>query len=612
MTRVELPSCDAVDTAFELTPEQKRELVARLAREGPGALDAWLAERSGKDSYLAAKLAKARAEIERRAKELTERLAAEFEERRTRVRSAHEQEAARYEQAREGVRQEIRLLQATHDERLAEVLRQWEDDVTAAEAKIRGFTKLRIMVVAFLRWLWRILTWPFRAMARGAREEVRGRRERLLALLPGRGAGVALSSDALARAALANPSLRSRLASRLDAMTARERMRFLWRRMLGLENYGTLAMALMEESLRQREREIGEAEAAMSRRLEELSEEESAARGKREQELEALWKRREEEMQKLAERLRDAPREKVRNDLVAALEDSGLVRQRGGEIAITSRLVDRFSEIVYAEELAAMPASRHATLGGQEEGEGIYEKERMLSVYELSRMDLVESKIQARVRHPHVRHIFDDDILVYREWRSSSTHVVIVFDRSGSMEENERLDAAKRAVLVLHRAAKRASPDNRVDVIEMETSVRKVDLLDTWLAKPRGFTNTGGALRLAAEMLESSRADRRIVYLITDGLPEARTEKGQDFADRPERCLDYALRQARRLRDLRGVQLMVVLLEPQDAMFVEAAQAIAAEVDGTVVETDPAALVREVFVDFDARLAVGASASAAP
>ncbi len=93
------------------------------------------------------------------------------------------------------------------------------------------------------------------------------------------------------------------------------------------------------------------------------------------------------------------------------------------------------------------------------------------------------------------------------------------------MEENDRILAAKKAVLALFKAVKRRDRRNIVDLVGFDTDVRPMDLVSVWESKPGGFTNTGAALKTAAELLRHSRSDQNLVYLITDGYPEAYTDK---------------------------------------------------------------------------------------
>src|SRR5438552_2487618 len=120
---------------------------------------------------------------------------------------------------------------------------------------------------------------------------------------------------------------------------------------------------------------------------------------------------------------------------------------------------------------------------------------------------------------------------------ASALHVVLVVDRSGSMEENGRMDAAKRAALALQHAVRARNPRNRVDLFLMDTSVKSASLRDVWETTPRGFTNHGAALRLAREAVRRRRSDRALVYVITDGLPEAYTRDGDDVAGHPDKAM---------------------------------------------------------------------------
>jgi uncharacterized protein with von Willebrand factor type A (vWA) domain len=362
----------------------------------------------------------------------------------------------------------------------------------------------------------------------------------------------------------------------------------------------------MEEELKQRlaerDEELRRQEEAMAQRLAQLAEEESRARDREREELERLERERQEALRRLREKAEQEPSRRLHEEIREEMEVTGYLKEGAQGPDITARLIDRFSELVFEEEMRELGRSQRATYGSYVEGEGVFRKEPLLSVDELSHMDLVGSVVQARQRHPRQRHLFEEDVLVYREMRMSTAHVVLIFDTSGSMEENQRLDAAKRAALALYQAVRRDRRGNRVDLVLMETSVRRADILDAWLAKPRGFTNTGGALALARTLLEQSRADRKLVYLITDGLPEAMTlPNGEDIASYPDKCLDYALQEVRKFKAMPDLGLAILLLEPEDEQYVRAAEKIADEVGGRVMPTDPQELVKRVLVDYDAR-----------
>lgn len=591
-----LPDCRQWEGRFHLSAEEKRELVQRIAAQGPGAIEAFIAERSAQDGTIAARVAKWRAELVARAEALKRALEEQFASRKAETLSELAERERTLHGQREATEAQLREFRLHRDARLAEVLA----NSTLLQVALEG-SPPRPGLLARLRNAWaRFVTWLLTLL--GLRRAPQRRRKSLLAAVPMAGRfGLDLGR---LESALYSPAMRQRVASRMQGLTTRERLREAWNRLLGRSDYEEVAAALMEEELRRqveaKDRELAAQEEAMAGRLAKLAEEEAQARARERDALAQLDREREEALRRLRDKAAQEPLKRMAEEVQEDFELAGYV-QRGKEgLQLTDRLVDRFSEMVFEAEMKALPAHHRQAYGSYVEGEGVFRKEPLLSVDELGHMDLVGSVVQARQRHPRQRHLYEEDVLVYREMRASTTHVVLIFDTSGSMEDNRRIDAAKRAALALHQAAKRDSKGNRVDLVLMETSVRRAELLDAWLAKPRGFTNTGGALALARALLERSRADRKLVYLITDGLPEAMTlPDGTDIASYPDKCLDYALQEARKLKAIPGLGFAVLLLEPEDEMYVKAAQRIADVLGGKVLPTDPQALAREVLVDFD-------------
>jgi len=192
----------------------------------------------------------------------------------------------------------------------------------------------------------------------------------------------------------------------------------------------------------------------------------------------------------------------------------------------------------------------------------------------------------------------DSDIYVKRDIHGTGVHVVIMFDRSGSMDENQRLDAAKRAVMALYKAIRLNNPQNIVDVIAFDTRAEIVSLMDVWNCQPKGFTNTGEALRIADQLLGVSKVDRRMVYMVTDGLPEA-YRKGDEFiAGDNAKAMDYALANANLMKRYKNLRFIMLLLEPKDKVYLEAAKKISEVVSGKIITTDPKKLVSDLLVDY--------------
>ncbi|MGQ0534887.1 MAG: VWA domain-containing protein, partial [Methanobacteriota archaeon] len=456
----------------------------------------------------------------------------------------------------------------------------------------------------FLAWLWRMLLAPLRwILSRTGLVAAPTARRPTYAVYPSVAGFATDLLGGVGGALQVNPQFRLAVKRRMSSLSMRERTRMLWRRFLGLEDYESIVRRLMADEMRReaetRDREIERRREELSQGLDRLDRRrEDLERSAREAE-ERVRREHEEAVRRLQEYAKEAPRERLRKEVIEDLTASGLLSEKEGRLTITRRLVDRFASVVFEAEMRATASTRRLAPGIGGEGEGHLEKEPLLTVDEISHMDIVSSKVAAKMRHPRVPHIYDDDVVVFRERRAALTHAVLVLDASASMEEGDRMMAAKRALLALYQAVKRGNPANPVDVVLLTTSVRRVDLLDAWNARPRGFTNTGAALREARGILERGRADRRLLYVVTDGLPEAYTEDGEDLAGHPAKALEFALGEARKLRAQPGLVFFQVLLEVKDEQYVKAAEKIANEARGRVLRADAAALSRATLGAYD-------------
>ena len=369
------------------------------------------------------------------------------------------------------------------------------------------------------------------------------------------------------------------------------------------DQYMQAAVDAFEEYIREKRHGLKEGQGAKKRRLEErlrkLTDEERASQRELERRLEELAKAREKEIAKLEEEATEAPRKAVEKEVLDYFKRMGYLRDGPEGPAYTSRMIDRFAELVYAQEMESMQSRLQARTGQSEALQGTYEKTRMRTVHEISRMDIIESIVNARTMHPRHRHMEDEDLIINHEVSSERSHVILMFDKSSSMEENNRLLAAKKAVLALYKAAKRANPRNIVDLATFDTTVNVTDLNELWASTPSGFTNTGEALKVARQLAGVSRADKKLVYLITDGLPEAYTTKdGKPKAGDRKLSLEYALEQAGQLARVRDQRTIVLLLEPEADIYVEAATQIAKRAAGSLIVTDPKHLAGEMLVDY--------------
>ncbi|HVL48802.1 MAG TPA: VWA domain-containing protein [Candidatus Thermoplasmatota archaeon] len=597
-----VPDCrERVETPA-LSPEDRRELVRRIAEEGVGAIEAFVREREKSDRGIRARIERLRDELLRRAEEMRRALEGSVAARKENVARAWEEAHAKAEAERAALERELQLTKVARAE--AERAAVASDDlvrlITEPPPPLPWWRRALAAIGRFLRAVLAAILWPIRALLRALgivkprKPAVKGRD----VLLPG-----GLSVPGFRGRLASDPRVRSAIAGRLRTMGTKERMRALWDRLVGREDYEDLAMRLMErdaaERARSRGSEYATREEAFAKRLSEVLDAERAEAERRDAALARLEQEREAEMKRIEASLKQGPERALESEIASELEDAGFLSKDGDAFLPTTRLLERFSQIVFSEEARRIPPGQARATGAIVDGSGNLSREPMRSAYETAHLDVVGTLVNARTRHPHNRHIYEEDVIVHREDREAINHVVIVFDRSGSMEENERLKAAKRAVLALYRAVKDDDPAHIVDVIAMDTGVERVDLMGVWKSEPRGFTNTGAALRLAYDLLRFSKGERALVYLVTDGLPEAYTKGGVDIASTPDKCLAYALEQARLLRRRPGLGVVQILLEPEDELYVKAAERIAKEVDGRVLKASPKDLAATLLTEFE-------------
>jgi Mg-chelatase subunit ChlD len=276
------------------------------------------------------------------------------------------------------------------------------------------------------------------------------------------------------------------------------------------------------------------------------------------------------------------------------LKERGFVAERAGELSVTYGLVERFARLLLEEETHRLPGDIRLSLRGGG-STGVYEKARLRRPEEVAHLDVPGSLLAARLTGS--RHIEESTSYIYREVTAERVHVVLAFDRSGSMAESGKLDAAKKALLALYVAVRRRYPDATVDVLAFANDVQVLDLVELWECTAGAFTNTAEALRAAHLLLRSSRATRRELYLITDGLPEAYTDDdGRVRSGQLDVAMERALERARELATVTPLKTTVILLKSEHPEYETAARTIARTLGGDLMLTEPAHLGVELLV----------------
>ncbi len=334
-------------------------------------------------------------------------------------------------------------------------------------------------------------------------------------------------------------------------------------------------------------RQLQQEERNLAREAEEKRKSAEAQRRRLEEERKEAERRAEADTEA---RLKDAEKRRVEREL----KERGFVAERDGELQVTYGLVERFARLLLEDESRQLPGDVRLSLRGGA-STGVYEKARLLRAEEIAHIDLPSSLLAAR--QAGQRHIDETTSYVYREITSERVHVVLAFDRSGSMAEGGKLEAAKKALLALYVAIRRRYPDATVDVFTFDNEVRVLDLVELWECKAGAFTNTAEALRAAHLLLQASRATRRELYVITDGLPEAYTaEDGQVRAGQLDLAMERALDRAREVATVSSLRSTLLLLKSDHPEYEVAARQIARTMGGDLLVTDPGRLGVELLV----------------
>ncbi|MCI4326614.1 MAG: hypothetical protein L3K16_03130 [Thermoplasmata archaeon] len=568
---VELPDCTQYPEdvgSFDVLDLVDREaLIRALAEGGVDAAKSLIAQQAARDGALAARIAALRERLRKQAARRVQRIVGEYDRRVSEletVRRRTEAElAAELANAEERRRRARGLDWSKIDDGLVDDVRSallLPDASWMQPEKLGIVARIRAAMARFVAWLRRLFG---RKSAPPARD--RGERSVVFARLGegGRSIGSSDLGEAIARL---TPRERDELTERVDkTLSARER---------------------------------------------DLRKEAEAKRREAEEQRRALEAEREEARRRAESEARDRVRDAESHRVDRELKERGFVAEKDGGLAVTYGLVERFARLVLEEETKELPADVRLSMAGGAPT-GMYEKARLRQPDEIAHLDLPGSILAAR--QAGLRHIDESTSLVYREVTSERVHVVLAFDRSGSMAEGEKLPAAKKALLALYVAVRKRHPDATIDVLAFDNRVDILDLVELWECQPGAFTNTGEALRTAFLLLRASRASRREVYLVTDGLPEAYTDDAGDVrSGNLPAAMESALLHARELATVRPLKFSLVLIRSDHPEYDAAAREIARTLEGTMVVTDPNRLGVELLVRWIGRTETVRQPAASP
>ena len=612
-----LPECDVFDDNLVLSYHENIELITKLVEEGPEYLDRFVEDQEKKDSTIARYIKSLRKRLEKQAEKIREERKRGYlkkmkvlqKKRETHIKEAHD-EAIQLSEEQMALQDRLNMILENAllgDDFVKLVI---DTPLVIEEEEVSFGRRILTKIINFFkvigRTIKRFFMWLKRKLGFGKEleeEELAYKKPTLLLSFPSISGSFKDIDSKFGNALLTSPNLREEMEKSMMRGKRFRRSRLSWRRkfrkMRYVEDARKAFYDRLEKKMQKKAQKVKTKREALSKKAKDLKVKEKKVKDETKKEEERLKGQREREEKQIKEQLESKPKERAKDKVMEKLEYSGFITREGEELQITAQLVDRFADIVFTAEIQNLPMAYHAIYGASEV-EGIYERGKLRMVDEISRMDIVESMVNARIHHPYDKHLYEDDIVTYRDLRGANNHVVLMFDKSGSMDENKRIEAAKKAILALYKAVKERNPRNVVDLVAFDTEVKVMDLLGVWKSEAKGFTNTGEAIKMARNLLQESSADRKLVYLITDGLPEAYTEDGKVYSGDTDKSLSYALKQAKELSYVQDVHLTMILLEQKEKIYIDAAQKIVSASNGKAVAVEPQELAAEMIMDFAA------------
>ncbi len=609
----ELPRCDDLDEEWFLTTDEKRELIIEMATRGTGAMDAYL-KRMAKDknSSVAKRIRKIRSDLEKQSQGFKKILEDRFARKRKNIRNT-------YKRIRERSRQdefESRISDSKmgdmisledlgiEEDTLIDILLDLEKYGRRVSRLGRLWFRIKETFVKIFGAVFRFFVWLLMKLhilhPVEPGHDMPPPYQFMLSFGAMRSPYATVESN-LTEAISSSPDMAQVIKNKMGG-GIKGAMKAAWEKMSNPRRFKKRVQQMVADELKEKLKETREESKkkkeeferlleAEQKRQEEIQEEER----KKVQELDEDEK---EEMNRQYREMSKSPLKKVKEEISDELEKMGLVEKEGDEMAITSRLIDIFSEIVFSMEVKNIPSHYASKFGGGGVSTGIYNTRRMRSINEMSRMDFVRSMVESRIYNPKSHHIYDENIYIYEEEKGSWQHVVLAFDKSGSMADNRKMEAAKRAVLALYKAVKNSNSNNVIDLVSFDTTVNVMDLMEVWSSEPNGFTNTGEALKVAGQLLRDSKTSKKSIYLITDGLPEAYTANGREYAGDFEASMEYALNYAEELKKIPTLKFTIILLEVKDQKFIDAAKKISKVLKGNIILTNPKKLASELLIQY--------------
>ncbi|KJR40832.1 von Willebrand factor, type A domain protein [Candidatus Magnetoovum chiemensis] len=117
------------------------------------------------------------------------------------------------------------------------------------------------------------------------------------------------------------------------------------------------------------------------------------------------------------------------------------------------------------------------------------------------------------------------DLLSYKRHFQERSNVLVAIDCSKSMQQDKKLEHAKKAAISFHYYKSSHSPQSKIEFVAFNDRITKVNPLELFSLKAQGMTHTAELLNFAFNYFNKANKERCEFYIITDGYPQ---HKGMD------------------------------------------------------------------------------------
>ncbi|VUT27653.1 MAG: hypothetical protein SYNGOMJ08_00202 [Candidatus Syntrophoarchaeum sp. GoM_oil] len=301
--------------------------------------------------------------------------------------------------------------------------------------------------------------------------------------------------------------------------------------------------------------------------------------------------------EKISSKIWEDSREGMVDEMLDRFEDAGYLMMEDGNIKITSKGARILSHCILGEVVGdAISHGGHRT-DGLGRGSTLASVQRAYEIGDDYDLVDVESTLIKAIERLTIEELDRfllkrSDFMVYETKKQNSTSIGVIIDKSGSMRENTKLDAAIDAAMALFELVRTKYPEDKLRFFVFTDRAKEVERWGIVNASVgSGYTDIREGLR--AFRKASMRDDCvREAYLITDAEPnyEGGVQVGFDKASRGilEEVQCYR-------RD--GIRLKIVMLDKKEHLR-DFARIMAKKSLGKVLFVDPDELGRVVVQDY--------------